>query len=116
MSLLFLLPQGFQSLLAAFVVRMTALITLVIVVAAMTIIVFLVIVIVVDVNNNESLLLMSRVMLASVSLGRIHKGCPRLRGGRGLTAMWAKVDREGGGFAVCGHSFQCGLWNREEGI
>ena len=50
-------------------------------------------------------------------LGRIHKGCPHLGGGRGIVTMRTKRGQgEIGGLAVSGHPFQCGLCKREEGI
>ena len=55
---------------------------------------------------------------SSFMIGSIHKGCPHIEGGR--DGVSNKVDKsrrvEGGGLAVGGHPFQCGLCKREEGI
>ena len=44
------------------------------------------------------------------------KGCPHLGGGRVLASVRTKWTGEGGGLAVSGYPFQCGIWKREEGI
>jgi len=46
--------------------------------------------------------------------GSIHKENLHLGEGSGLATTQTNVDKRGGGLAVSGHSFQCGLWNRGE--
>ena len=48
-------------------------------------------------------------------LGGIHKESPYLGEGKGLATMQQKWIG-GGGLALIGCPFQCGLWKREAGI
>ena len=66
-------------------------------------------------KENSDLLLLF-IALCDRSMGSSMKDVCVLGEGRGLAKMLKKWTGEGGGLAVSGHHFQCGLCKRYEGI